>query len=41
MQDTGDDWDMAANFPPPDFVTHAQARKYLHEELLPNAVLVD
>jgi len=41
MQATGDDWDMAARFPPPDFVTHAQARKYLHEELLPNAVLVD
>lgn len=41
MQATGDDWDMAANFPPPDFVTHAQAKKFLQEELLPNAIRVD
>lgn len=40
MQDTGDDWDMAADFPPPDFLTHADAKVYLEQELLPNAIHV-
>ena len=40
MAETGDDWDMAANFPPPDFLTHAEARVYLESELLPNAIVV-
>jgi len=40
MAASGDDWDMTADFPPPDWVTHAQAKKYLEEELLPNAIHV-
>jgi len=40
MSDTGDDWDMAADFPPPDFLTHAEAKVYLESELLPNAIHV-
>lgn len=40
MEDTGDDWDMAADFPPPDWVTHADAKAHLEEALLPNAIHV-
>lgn len=40
MQATGDDWDMAADFPPPDWVTHAEAKEYLERELLPKAIHV-
>lgn len=40
MQATGDEWDMAADFPPPDFLTHADAKLYLENELLPNAIHV-
>ena len=40
MAETGDDWDMAADFPPPSFPTHAEARICLDTELLPNAVVV-
>lgn len=40
MQATADDWDMAADFPPPDWVTHKQAKEYLETELLPRAVVV-
>jgi len=40
MKATGDDWDMAANFPPPDFLTHAEAKVILENELLPNAIHV-
>ncbi len=40
MQATGDDWDMSADFPPPDFMTHAEAKVYLDTELLPNAIHV-
>ena len=40
MAETGDDWDMAADFPPPNFLTHAEARTYLETELLPNAIMV-
>jgi hypothetical protein len=40
MQATGDDWDMAADFPPPDFLTHAEAKVYLEQELLPSAIHV-
>ena len=29
MAASGDDWDMAADFPPPDWVTHAEAKKHL------------
>ena len=40
MASTGDDWDMAADFPPPDFLTHAEAKIHLENELLPNAIEV-
>ncbi len=40
MEATGDDWDMAAEFPPPNFLTHADAKEYLENELLPNAIHV-
>ncbi len=40
MRATGDDWDMAADFPPPDFVTHAQAKEILEKDILPNAIYV-
>ena len=40
MEATGDDWDIAAEFPPPDFVTHAEAKAFLENELLPKAITV-
>ena len=40
MAETGDDWDMAASFPPPDWITHKDAKEYLEKELLPRAVVV-
>ena len=40
MAATGDDWDMAADFPPPDWVTHAEAKEHLEKVLLPNAIKV-
>ncbi len=40
MEATGDDWDMAADFPPPDFLTHDEAKVFLENELLPNAIHV-
>jgi transposase len=40
MAATGDDWDMCAHFPPPDWVTHAEAKEHLEKSLLPNAVVV-
>jgi arylsulfatase A-like enzyme len=41
MQATGDDWDMAADFPPPDFVTHAEAKEHLENVLLPSAIHIN
>lgn len=40
MEATGDDWDMAADFPPPDWVTHAAAKEHLENVLLPNSIHV-
>ena len=40
MQASGDEWDMSADFPPPDFLTHAEAKKHLDEVLLPSAIHV-
>ena len=40
MEATGDDWDMGADFPPPDFMTHAEAKDYLEKVLLPSAIEV-
>lgn len=39
MEATGDDWDMAADFPPPDWVTHAEAKAQLENDLLPRAII--
>ena len=41
MEKTGDDWDMSADFPPPDWVTHAEAKAHLETVLLPNAIHVN
>lgn len=41
MKATGDDWDMAANFPPPDWITHAEAKEHLEKVLLPSAIEVN
>lgn len=41
MEATGDDWEMSANFPPPDWVTHAQAKEYLETVLIHEAIEVE
>ena len=38
MDETGDDWDLAANFPPPDFQTHQEGAIYA-QELLKRAIV--
>jgi arylsulfatase A-like enzyme len=40
MRQTGDDWQIAADFPPPGFLTHEQAKVHLETELLPIAIEV-
>jgi len=40
MKQTGDDWEMAADFPPPDFMSHAEAKEHLVNVLLPSAIHV-
>lgn len=40
MNETGDDWDMTADFPPPDWITHAEAKLHLENVLLPTAIKV-
>lgn len=40
MAAMGDDWDISANFPPPDFLTHAEAKVYLEQDLMPRAITV-
>ncbi|MYK31889.1 MAG: hypothetical protein F4051_09250 [Boseongicola sp. SB0670_bin_30] len=40
MEASGDDWEMAADFPPPDWVTHAEAKEHLERVLLPGAIEV-
>jgi len=40
MAKTDDDWDMAADFPPSDWVTHAEAKEYLDTVLIPGAIHV-
>ena len=37
MAETGDDWEMHAIFPPPNFLTHEEARSHLENDLLPIA----
>ncbi len=41
MAATGDDWDRSADFPPPNWVTHTDAKEYLETILLPQAILVN
>ncbi|MDE0346003.1 MAG: hypothetical protein OXI66_09515, partial [Boseongicola sp.] len=40
MEANGDDWEMAADFPPPDWITHAEAKEHLENVLLPSAIEV-
>lgn len=40
MAATGDDWDMHASFPPPNFLTHENAKAHLANDLLPIAIEV-
>lgn len=40
MAATGDSWDLHADFPPPDFLTHEAADEYLQNVLIPNAIEV-
>ena len=40
MAATGDAWELHLNFPPPDFLTHEDAKDQLVNELLPRAILV-
>jgi len=39
MKQTGDDWDLEAKFPPPNFLTHEEADVLLEKELLKRAVV--
>jgi arylsulfatase A-like enzyme len=39
MKETGDDWDLEADFPPPDFLTHEDADVYLEKEVLQKAIV--
>lgn len=39
MQVTGDDWEMHADFPPPDFLTHEAGKHYIDEVLMPSAIV--
>ncbi|MDO6732616.1 sulfatase [Marinovum sp. 2_MG-2023] len=40
MAATGDAWDLHLNFPPPDFLSHGDAKRHLEQDLLPRAILV-
>ncbi len=40
MERTGDDWQLERPFPPPDFLTHAEADAYLENVVLKTAQLV-
>ena len=40
MEQTGDDWDLALDFPPENYLTQEEGRNYLERELLPRAIVV-
>ena len=40
MDATGDDWNLEMDFPPPNFMTHGEAHRYLLEEIKPRAIEV-
>ena len=39
MEETGDDWDLCLDFPPENYLTQAEGRKYM-DELVPRAIRV-
>jgi arylsulfatase A-like enzyme len=39
MQETGDDWDLEANWPPPNLISKTEAKRIIETELLVNAVI--
>ena len=41
MQATGDKWEMHADFPPPDFLTHEEGKRYIDDVLMPSAIVVN
>ncbi|MEM7117668.1 MAG: sulfatase [Chloroflexota bacterium] len=41
MQATGDDWEMHADFPPPNFLTHEEGKRYIDEVLHKSAIVVN
>ena len=41
MQETNDDWEMHLDFPPADFLTHEDAKRFIEEELMRNAIVVN
>ncbi len=40
MQATGDDWEIHLDFPPPNFLTHEEAKRFMEEELMERAIIV-
>jgi len=40
MEETGDDWDLQMDFPPPNYLTHKEADRYLKDVLKPKAIIV-
>lgn len=40
MASTGDAWDLQMDFPPPDFMTHEEAHRYLMNVVKPRAITV-
>lgn len=41
MQATDDDWEIHLDFPPANFLTHGEAKRYVEEELLKNAIVIN
>ena len=41
MQETDDDWEMHLDFPPADFLTHEDAKRFLEEELMKNVIVIN
>lgn len=39
MAATDDDWELHCAWPPPDFMTHAEAKRHVDEVLMPNAII--
>ncbi len=38
MQATGDDWEIHADFPPTNFLTHEAVKQHVETQLLPKAI---